>query len=270
MPSYTNSHFIVRFLKFFGRNIFRNLPFLVGYSVLYCRKDVAIKINEYSFEEVSELIRQGKSLIRFGDGEVHIMNFGSIHYENFSNRLRSIFMDIVRGYTSSSPYALGLNAWALEKKNSELRAKGQLYCWLPLKVQYLFTFPKNVKYFDASLFYRKNIFEQYVLPCIQNKHIILISKKGSCDHVKANNFFESISYVVTPDFHSFTKFDEICKEVDNVLGGLSHRDVVLLVSCGPASKAICYRYAMSGVQSIDVGRGLELVGTDESLEFMLL
>lgn len=240
------------------------------YTYLYFRKDAKVKAKEYSFEEVSELIKKGKSLIRFGDGEVHIINYGSIHYENYNSKLRSLFLEMIQNYTNDSKYVLGLNTWALEKTNTYLKAENQFYCWLPLKAQYLLTFPKNVNYFDAALFYRRNIFEEYVLPHLKDKHIILVSKKDNCEHIKQTNFFDSISYVVTPDLHSFTKYKEIIEEVNMVIGQIQDKNIVLLVSCGPASKAICYEYANKGIQSIDVGRGLELVGTDTDLEHMLL
>lgn len=270
MPSYSNSHFLIRFLRFFVRNIFKNFSYVVLYTTLFFKKEAKAKAKEYTFEEVSDLIRKGKSLIRFGDGEVHIINFGSIHYENFNAKLREIFLNIIKGYTIEAPYVLGLNTWALEKSNIELRKHGQLYCWLPLKVQFQLIFPKNIKYFDASLFYRRNIFEKYVLPYIENKHVILISKKDNCDHVAKKMMFRNISYVHTPDFHSYTKIHEITSRIDEILLGKNRNDVVLLVSCGPASKVVCYEYAMKNIQSIDVGRGLELVGTDTDLEHMLL
>ena len=82
--------------------------------------------------------------------------------------------------------------------------------------------------------------------------------------------FKNISYVITPDIHSYTKIQDIKKEIDELLALKDIKEVVLLVSCGPASKAVCYEYAMKHIQSIDVGRGLELVGTDTDLEYMLL
>jgi hypothetical protein len=243
---------------------------MVLYSYLYVQKDAKIKAKEYSFSEVSDLIKEGKSLIRFGDGEVHIINYGSIHYENYSVKLRNIFLEILTNYKKESPYILGLNTWALEKSNTYLKAENQFYCWLPLKAQYLLTFPKDMSYFDAALFYRRNVFEEYVLPNLKDKHIILISKKDNCEHIKQTNFFDSISYVVTPDLYLFTKYSEIKKETDTFIEQNKSKKIVLLVSCGPASKAICFEYANNGVQSIDIGIGLELIGTGKGMEHMLL
>ena len=255
MSHYSHPSFFSRLFKFFKGNVLKNFPYFVTYLFLFFRKNA---------------VKEGRSLIRFGDGEVHIMNYGSIHYENFNSKLRATFLKIIKEYTNNSNYVLGLNTWALEKTNSYLKEKGQFYCWLPLKANYVCIFPKGAKYFDASLFYRKNVFEKYVLPHLLDKHIVLISRKDNCTHIKNTLFFDFISYVVTPDFHSYTQYEEIVSETDKVIQGIITKKIVLLVACGPASKAICYEYSCRGIQAIDVGRGLELIGTDTDLEHMLL
>jgi hypothetical protein len=211
------------------------------------------------------------------------MNYGSIHYENYNKELRQIFLNSIRNYSKNKDkYLLGVNDWALKSTNSELKQRNTFYGWLPYKAFVCLNFNLIEKYFDAALFYRKEVFEDYVLPYIQNKKIILVSRKENLDHVASINFFNNIKYVETPEFHSYTKIKEIEEQIDLKIKEYNdgadddvndieakNKDIVLLVACGPASKAICYKYSLLGLQSLDIGRGIELIGTGKDLEIML-
>lgn len=267
---------IKRFIIFFFKHIFINTRFLLLYSVFYFRKNAYISVDCYNYNELGENIKNGKSLIRFGDGEIFIINYGSIHYEKYNAVLRKIFLQIMHDYKKNKDkYIIGINDWVLSSSNKDLKKRGTFQCWMPYKVSLFLHCDLKQKYFDAILFYRNKSFEKYVLPYIKDKNIILISRKDNCEHIKFVNFFKNIKYVVTPDVNSFSEYGNIEKEIDMCISqyisnGSSIKSIVLLVACGPTSKVLCFNYSLKGIQSLDIGKGTELIGTGKDLEYMIL
>lgn len=266
---------MMRFIKFIGKHFFKNFRFLIVYLFLFFKKDGKVVVNPISFEELSHEIKKGKSMIRFGDGEIYIINYGSIHYQEYDAVLREIYIKIIKDYTiNNNKYLLGVNNWALESSNIDLKSRGTFHCWLPFKAQFILNFHKKEKYFDAALFYRENIFMDYVFPYIKNKKIILISNKNNCEHVKSINYFNDIKYVITPSINSFKDYKDIKYNIDKSIKEFlsqyfKKRDIILLVACGPASKVLCYEFSMLNIQSLDIGKGIEVLGTDYKLDHMI-
>lgn len=266
---------VKKVIRFTVKHLFLNTKFFLAYAYLLFQKDGSMKVNVMSDEDLAHKIKTGKSLIRIGDGEIYMINYGSIHYEKYSNRIRDYFLKIIKGYNSNSNYILSVVDWGIMSTNQKLKESNTFSCWLPYKAQWLINFNKKVSYFGAGNFYKRMFFDEYVLPHIQNKNIILISREDNCEHIKNIKYFKKIDFVITPDLNSFEKFDEIKSEISSKLNqlfgeGVIKNDVALLVACGPASKPICYDFSNQGVQSLDIGRGVELIGTGEGLEHMLV
>jgi hypothetical protein len=76
--------------------------------------------------------------------------------------------------------------------------------------------------------------------------------------------------VETPDTNSYSRRNEIIWEIDAVLDK-DDSSSLLLLACWPLSKILAYEYAFQWVQSIDIGRGIELISfrSDGDLEFLL-
>lgn len=270
--SYENGivNFLKRLFNFTFKHFFRNPIYLTVYTFCYFLKDFKLNVSFYKYEELRALLEKDKSIIRFGDGEIYIMNYGSIHYQKFNKALRKTYFYMVREYTDNSPYILGLNQGGVTKTNTFLRENNALNLWLPSKVVYLLNYNKKATYIDNGIFYHRNIFKQQVLPYIKNKHVIVITREGTIDYIKKENKeIENISYVKTPDFQAYDVYEEIVKEVKLAIKK-SDLKPVLLVAIGPATKALVYDFSKNKVQGIDVGRGLEFIFSNEGLEHMLL
>ena len=81
------------------------------------------KVSFYSFEEFKSLIEKGKSFIRLGDGEIYMINFGSIHYQEYDQGLRDSFLKMIENYSNEAQYILEINQLSMEKTNAELRKR---------------------------------------------------------------------------------------------------------------------------------------------------
>jgi hypothetical protein len=259
-------------LRFIFLHLVRNPLFLVTYSICFFIPSFKPHASFLSEEDTARAIASGKSLIRFGDGEIYLMNYGSIHYQAFSQKLRRYFFEIIRSYTISSPYILAINEHVMTKSNRALRAHGQLRGWLPMKVYYLLSFPKKVSYSDASLFYYDRAFEKYIEPYLLDKHVIIMTRREQVERLKSCNLpYRNISYVVTPDFQSFDSYEDIKKELEEILAhDESGVTPVVLAGFSVAGKVLAYEFSKKGIQVLDIGVGIELIHTGKHLEHMLM
>jgi hypothetical protein len=220
--------------------------------------------------EVTDLLRSGKSIIRFGDGEINLLLGLRNHYHPFSSKLQGMLRDIVAKYRKTSPYLLSIPRF-VNVSNDELRAIGKLNVWMPLKVMFLLCFPKRMPYMDAHNFYYDGYFERVIVPVIADKSVILITNAATIHKQKNNPRFpwKAASFVETPEADSLIASDEIRHSVDMALSGLRHEDAVLLFALGPVGKHMVKEYAEKGYQSLDIGKVAEVMFTDESIEWMI-
>lgn len=200
-----------------------------------------------------------------GDGEIYMINFGSIHYQKYHPAIRNAFLKIIKNYSKDAPYVLGLPR-QLNKQNTWLRARGLLHCWLPAKVMYLIRFPKKVHYMDAHFFYYKSSFEEFLAPHLKDKHVIVVTRKATIDTLQKNPMFSFArsSFVESPALNSFDVYGDLKKQTDALLVD-TRRKPVILVAIGPASKPFVYEYSLRGIQTIDMGIGIERAFTDNDL-----
>jgi phosphomannomutase len=63
-------------------------------------------------------------------------------------------------------------------------------------------------------------------------------------------------------YHKY--IEEIEKLISNT--NIAKKDIVILMSAGPASKPLARYFSMQGVQSIDMGHGFQYLGNLEELE----
>lgn len=80
--------FAIRAAAFLRRNGFRNSGYVITYAMHYFDGRYRKNPNYLSESDLERAIDAGKSLIRLGDGESYIMNYGSIHYQDFDPLLR--------------------------------------------------------------------------------------------------------------------------------------------------------------------------------------
>lgn len=254
-----------RGVRFFFFHLTRNFAFLLIYTLSFFLPDYEQKVTFYSREELLDLIRAGKSFIRLGDGEIFLINYGSIHYQRYNHGIREALLRLIEDYSKESPYVLGIPR-QLTKSNTWLRSRNLLHCWLPMRVVYWLRFNKTASYGDAHCFYYPHSFEKDIAPHLQDKHVVVVTRKGTIESLKENSQFSllNVSYVESPDFNSYDVLDDIKARTNAVLKDTS-RHPVLLVAIGPASKPFVYEYSVRGIQAIDVGIGLEAAFTEKDM-----
>lgn len=255
----------------FVRRYYRHPLYILVYGVLYPIPGFRIRIHIYSEDEVRELLSAGKSVIRFGDGEINLLLGLRNHYHEYAPRLRSMLQNIVRGYGPTSPYVLAVPG-ALTVRNDRLREIQRFNIWLPFKTMFLLSFPKRMAYLDAHSFYYDGYLERVVAPALTDARIVLVTNAKTIQKQQANPRlpWKDIRYVTTPEVGLLEAYDDTVRAIDAVLAvSLEGRRSVLLFAVGPVGKDLVRNYSEKGYQSIDIGRGAEVMFTDESIEQLI-
>ncbi len=259
---------VLRFVKKYG---LAHPRFFITYTWFYFSKGFLPAVHIVPPSSLATFLAAGKSFIRFGDGEIYLLNGGTMGYEASTPKIRSMYQEIIRSYTVEAPYVLGINEGPMQTTNAELRKLGLLHCWLPLKAYYQAFFPKSVPYLDSSIFYFNEMVPNYVAPYLKGKTVVIVTRQKTIDAIKHNPAipFTDMVFVPTPDTHTSKVYDEVLGEIKQKFSEAS-KPVVALVACGPVSKMLVYELALAGFQAIDIGIGIELMYTDIDKSYMVI
>jgi len=240
------------------------------YGIGYFAKDFSFNVHFYSALELTEALKAGKSLIRFGDGEINLMLDLRNHYHSFDPTLKKMMNCIVSNYSEQSSYILSVPKF-INMSNEELKRINRFNVWLPLKTMFLLRFPKNIAYMDAHNFYYDNYFETVIAPIFKEKKVVFITNKDTIQKQVHNQHFlwPNAIMVEAPASDAIKQYDDLTFKIDSVLKQLDSKETVLFFAFGPVGNYIQYIYAQKGYQSIDVGRAAEIMFTDDSIEHVI-
>lgn len=260
--------YLERASKFFKRNVFRNTAYLLNYALAFPNPALRLFPTYLSDELLNKALLEGRSLIRLGDGEIHIMNYGSIHYQDFHPQLREYFLAMIRDYTPDAPYLLGVPQTYLGMSNRELCKKRLFHCWLPFKVSFQMLFNTQASYFDAHIFYRGEAFLRTLEKVLNNKKIFLVTSQRNWELVCVAGIKNhlTVEHILCPEENAFARFEDIARMICERVADLDVDNFRVLISAGPASKALVYVLSKQGIVSYDLGRGIEIIYTNKSLE----
>ena len=261
---------MVRLVRFLYRYVFRHPFYVLTYAWLFFQKRAVQNIHLYSDTEIKNQLRCGKSLIRFGDGEINLLLGLRNHYQKFSPLVQKMMREIISNYNSSSLYILAIPRF-VTVSNIELKKIGKFNVWLPLKAVFTVMFNKDVSYFDAHSFYYDDYFENVIGPLLYSKHVVLITKKQTIAFQSSNKKipWSKLSWIEVPESEALQQFETIHKKIENHISDIGSQEVVLLFALGPIGKYLCYLFAKTGRQSIDIGKVAEVMYTDESIEYLV-
>lgn len=249
---------LARIIRYCRRHFFRDPRYFFLYLIQYFNPVCVPDIKFYDNEVAASQIMAGKSLIRFGDGEIYLLNHGDIAFEKSTSKLRSLMMVLVTEYNDDASYVLALNKVPLQKTNKQLKENGLLSCWLPSKVYFNLYFNQRATYADAAMFYFKETIPKYFEKYLMTKQVIFVSNPDICAAIKENSQipFMKIVYVETPKVNAFADYERITKDVQDKVRSIGIKNAVVLAAFGPASKVLAYELSKQGIQVLDVGQGV--------------
>lgn len=265
-------NFFVKGFFFVNRYIWFDPVFVMQYACVFWRKIYDVGVQFYTQEEIVAQIKNGKSYIRLGDGEIGMMHGRDIHYQKYEKDLDNSFKKMIKDYRQESAYTLAIPVFAGFSNDELKKTKGKLQCWLPLKIEFQRIFRADMKYADAHLFYYKNFVEKYLESYFKTKKIIIHTEKRNIIEQKENieNVFTVLGWVECLPYNSYDGYKANTQSIQCIIdeyikrGGRAE-DILLLSSAGPLSKKICYEMSRT-LQCIDIGRGFEHIYNDKNYQ----
>lgn len=214
----------------------------------------------FDIDKTFDLLKQGYSISRFGDGEIMLMEGKSIAFQSYDPRLakklRAIkndknfcigtvpILDGIPGYFTDPNY------WKPFQTRMKLWFKGSNYC------NSFITRMDNVKG------YSKEYFEQKWQAIFQNKRVLVIhsSSLSTIDnsvfdrHLKGSKvtFLTSVHGKDIPTKNAFSMYDDILAAA---LKAIRDKDIeAVAISLGPTASVLAYELYKHGYTALDVGQ----------------
>lgn len=94
--------------NFIKKYLFKDTMFFFSYMYLYYIKDKKLHAIFYNNDEIINIIKSNKSILRLGDGEIGLLHNNPIIYQKWSREIKSIFKNIITSYNDDSNYVLSI------------------------------------------------------------------------------------------------------------------------------------------------------------------
>lgn len=231
----------------------------VLYSLILTFPGVMCKVLDA--EDTVQKIREGKSLIRFGDGEFGIYNGKSIHYQQFSDDLKNKFEEIKSFFEiegENCPYLLAVPKKYMQCTGFALCKKRVLVSsWAEARNYFKKNFNLNKTYGDAFLFERKNvsIYENIWNAKNDSRTIIFIHNNRIYAEQFQKKYKREVLFIQCPTQNAFEQIEKLENVINNLIAlhNLGKENVQIVVSAGPTGKILVYQFSRKGYHSIDAG-----------------
>lgn len=216
-----------------------------------------------SAEELLKLIiKERKSLSRFGDGELDLMqNKASYWFQTadhaLSERLKSVFeSDDERIIIALGDYFGSLERYTEEgadgiRKYLENGTRDKVMGMVDMKRVYYDAYVTRPYAIYKDKEYATHIFALFKRLWM-NRDVLLI--EGSQSYIGiGNDLFEGVGRIrriIAPSKNAFSVYDKILKSVEKYVLA----DTLVLISLGMTATVLAYDLAMKGIQAVDFGQ----------------
>lgn len=230
-------------------------------------------------ELLEKIIKENKSLSRYGDGELEIMQNRERPWfqttdEKLANRLKEVFCC----KDERLIIALANNFGNLDCYTEDAADAIRLYLSQGIREKLMQMIDLNRKYYDAYvtrpyIMYKDKHYAERIFMLFKtiwkNRDILLVEGKYSCIGVK-NDLLEdaaNIRRIIAPARNAFSVYDEILTMADKY----ADKDTLVLISLGPTATVLAYDLAVKGIQTLDIGQldneyEWYMRGTDKRIE----
>lgn len=220
-----------------------------------------VKSNILTAEQTVEEIQNGRSLIRFGDGEFGIFAEKNIHYQPYSKLLGKEFASIKSTFErmeSDCPYLLAVPKKYMQCSGFILCKKRVLVSsWAESRLRFQRDFDRSKIYGDAFLFQKENacIYGKLWDNPSNKKTIIFIHNSDVYASQFEERYGKTVEFIPCKGDDAFQELEELQNRVMDVIKEvqINSEDLQIIISAGPAGKVLAYHLSMQGYQCIDAG-----------------
>lgn len=217
----------------------------------------------YSADELmKKLIKENKSLCRFGDGEFEIiLGRDRSKFQKKNEILAKRLDEVLHNNNSNVIVAIADNYGSLEKYTEEAATDIRNYLTEDVRKQHMQLLDMNRIYYDAYasrayLMYKdkshaNELFNLYK-ELFRDRDILIV--EGNYTRNGYNNDLfktaKSIKRILCPDFDCFEVYSEIYDTIIKV----ADKTDLLLITLGSTATILAYDLACNGYQAIDLGQ----------------
>ncbi|GEM_PF-1170957 len=234
---------------FLGKKVFY---FFLRWLYTFWMPDVRVLSIDDSIEFV---LKYNKSIIRWGDGETELFDGYDIVYQRFDKNLRAEMLSFVTEYSDDSPYVIGVPTKYLAMKglSSVLDKKCRRH-WLRTRKDFKKFFNHNVYYMNAFIF-GKGLEKKYERLWKEKDYCIFLHNEEQYAKSFEGKYQLKTFYIEVASRDAYSHINtyetSILQRIENEK--LDLRRLIVLVSAGPAAKALAFRLSKKGVMTIDAG-----------------
>lgn len=205
-------------------------------------------------DTVDYIIKNKKSVIRFGDGEFNFFRHYGISYQEYNTNIEKMLKEILDKYEENSNYLLCIPKYFFECNGKELgkHNKQNILYWAFSRYFFKNKVSKNKLYGDAFLFGKQNkdIYSK-IFTDLNIDKVIFVHNNEKYAIQFQNQYNINTEYINVPERNSYNNLDEITK---NIIEKINNKDKeLILISAGPTAKIIVYKLAKRGIFAIDTG-----------------
>ena len=220
-------------------------------------KDFTVISKENTLDEI---IKNNKSISRFGDGEFSLIFGHGINFQNYNNNLSKRLLKVLN--SEEKNLLVGI-FFPYKKKELLLYRDSVAKFWINWlsgnKFKLLKILNKKKKYYSADItrFY-SNFKDKSGVPKFirklkkiwEGRDILIIEGEKSRIGIGNNllNNSKSIKRIICPAKNAFNAYNKILNAALQV-----SKDILILISLGPTASILAYDLSKLGYQAIDIG-----------------
>lgn len=200
-----------------------------------------------------------KSLARFGDGEIAIINGGNAVFQKYDERLARRMREILKNQNDN--LSVGINYWYFWPETSSRKT----YSDLVFVLSKMPRFRKDLMplldfssvYCDAGISgirYEKNEESEAQFKKLKSiwdgRDVVLVGCRQAQLKLKFNIFENAASetWVYVPNIDAFDQYDEILEQIKQY-----PKDSLVILMAGPTGKVLAYDLSNDGYRALDLG-----------------
>ena len=209
--------------------------------------------NLLSMMETLEIVKQGKSLARFGDGEILLMFGEDIYFQKHKLELATELEKILDNQNEKLLVCLPTMLTAFNDYEYNWWLKFWYLRWVKFKNK----LNLNHKY-GHSMVTRPDFFKSYGEQAVltwkeiwSQKRVVFVTGEGSklgLDHSIFDNILEK-NIIYTFAENAYDDLDRVALEINKKFGPT----YLILIALGPSGTILAHRLSQSGYQALDIG-----------------
>lgn len=240
-------------LDFTVEDLFENILYYVPNSSV-ARPDI---LDEN--QTVDLLCKTKKSICRFGDGEISIINGHDIPFQKYDEKLAQRMRDILKN--NNDNLMVGINYWyfypVYNMQGDEISRRFAFYSMPRFRKKLIPLISFSKTYCDAGFTgirgeknSKNNAFFKKIRTLWNNQPVVLVGCREAYNNIKFDLFDNALKkdWVFVPNMNAFSEYDDILEQIKKY-----DKKALVILMAGPTSKVLVYDLAELGYRALDLG-----------------